>query len=47
MHTYSMPTMHKPDIIARTIADLEGDERIREQHLSETIQYRSLVRKTS
>jgi magnesium chelatase family protein len=33
--------------VVRTIADLEGDERVREQHLSEAIQYRSLERKTS
>jgi magnesium chelatase family protein len=33
--------------VARTIADLESDERVREQHLSGAIQYRSLDRKAS
>lgn len=31
--------------VARTAADLEGEERIREEHLSEAVFYRSMAEK--
>lgn len=38
-------TYHKILKVARTIADLDGEERIRERHLKEAVSYRSLDKK--
>lgn len=38
-------TYHKILKVARTIADLDGSERIREQHLKEAIGYRTIDKK--
>ena len=40
VHNFSARTFHRVAKLARTIADLEGNEKIAPEHIYEAIQYR-------